>query len=213
METRPDEYVPAAGHDWLLPFYDPVCRFVLRERRFKQRLVEQTAPPDAGRVLDLGCGTATLTLMLQQRYPSAEIRGVDGDPKVLEIARRKVAAAGVRLELDRGLAYDLAYNDACFDRVVSSLVFHHLTPEHKRAAFREVKRILKPGGSLHVVDFGPPRSGIARFGARIFIRDQSLRDNFEGRLPEMMRGAGFAEVEECGRHVFFGGGLSFYRAC
>ena len=212
MESRPDEYVPAAGHDWLLPLYDPVCHFVLRERRFKERLVEQTAPPDRGRVLDLGCGTATLTLMLRQRYPSAEIRGVDGDPKVLEIARRKVAAAGVRLELDRGLAYDLAYNDASFDRVVSSLVFHHLTPEHKLAAFREVKRILKPGGSLHVVDFGRPRSGIARFGARIFIRDQSLRDNFEGRLPEMMRSAGFAEVEECGRHVFFGGGLCFYRA-
>lgn len=64
MESRPDEYVPAAGHDWLLPCYDPVCHFVLRERRFKERLVGQTAAPDGGRVLDLGCGTATLTLML-----------------------------------------------------------------------------------------------------------------------------------------------------
>jgi SAM-dependent methyltransferase len=207
---RPTGYVPAAGQDWLLPLYDPFLRWVMREDRFKGRLVREAHVPPGARVLDLGCGTATLTLLVERLHPDAKLVGLDGDPKVLEIARRKVESAGSRIALERGLAYDLPYPDASFDRVLSSMVFHHLTREHKVAALREVARVLAPGGELHVVDFGPS-DGLRARVMRLLERGQGVRDHLEGRFVDLMRGAGFADAEESGRHATPFSSLSFYR--
>lgn len=87
--------------------------------------------------------------------PSAERIATNGDEQILTIARRKIAKDGVKIQLDHGMAYALPYPDASFDRVVSSLVIHHLTPDNKQRTFQEAFRILKPEGELHVLDFGP----------------------------------------------------------
>jgi len=57
----------------------------------------------------------------------------------------------------KGLSYDLPYPDDAFDRVLSSLVFHHMTHKRKVESLHEVRRILKPGGALFIVDFANPR--------------------------------------------------------
>jgi SAM-dependent methyltransferase len=207
---RPAGYVPAAGQDWLLPFYDPFLRWVMREDRFKSRLLREAQVPRGARVLDLGCGTATLTLLVERMHPDAKVIGLDGDPKVLEVARRKVEAAGSRIVLERGLCYDLPYPDASFDRVLSSMVFHHLTREHKVETLREVARVLAPGGQLHVVDFGPS-DGLHGRVMRLLERGQDMRDHLEGRFVDLMRGAGFADAGESGRHGTPFSSLSFYR--
>ena len=149
-------YVPALGLDWLTRFYDPVIRLTLREEAFKRSLVAHTALRPAHDVLDLGCGTATLTMMLKDACPAARVTGIDGDPTVLELARAKIAAAGLAVELRHGMAYDLPFPDASFDRVVSSLVFHHLADTDKARAFAEAHRVLRSGGELHVADWGKP---------------------------------------------------------
>jgi ubiquinone/menaquinone biosynthesis C-methylase UbiE len=82
-------------------------------------------------VLDLGCGTATLTILIKQLQPGAEVVGLDGDSKILTIAEAKVAQADVDLTLDQGLANNMPYRDQSFDRVVSSLVIHHLSETQK----------------------------------------------------------------------------------
>jgi ubiquinone/menaquinone biosynthesis C-methylase UbiE len=207
---RPAGYVPAAGQDWLLPLYDPFLRWVMREGVFKTRLVREARIAPGQRVLDLGCGTATLTLLVERLHPDARVTGVDGDPKVLEIARRKVEAAGSRIGLDRGLAYELQYPDASFDRVLSSMVFHHLTPQHKLQTLREVARVLAPGGSLHVVDFGPTTPLRERLMG-LFEHGQNVRDSLEGRLVDLMREAGFYDATETGRHRSPLVSLSFHR--
>jgi SAM-dependent methyltransferase len=207
---RPAGYVPAAGRDWLLPLYDPFLRWVMRESVFKTRLVREARIAAGQRVLDLGCGTATLTLLVERLHPEARVTGVDGDPKVLELARRKAGAAGSRIVLERGLAYELPYADASFDRVLSSMVFHHLTPGHKVETLREVARVLAPGGSLHVVDFGPTTPLRERLMG-LFEHGQNVRDVLEGRLVELMRGAGFGDAAESGRHRTPLASLSFYR--
>ena len=94
------------------------------------------------RVLDLGCGTGTLTIMIKQAHPEAEVVGLDGDPAVLEIARTKAMQAGVKISLDHGMAFHPPYQDNSFDRVLSSLVIHHLTTENKQRAMHEIYRIL-----------------------------------------------------------------------
>ena len=207
---RPAGYVPAAGQDWLLPLYDPFLRWVMREGTFKTRLVEEADLASGQRVLDLGCGTATLTLLVERMRPGVRVTGIDGDPKVLEIARRKAEAAGSRITLDHGLAYELPYPDASFDRVLSSMVFHHLTPQHKLETLREVLRVLAPGGSLHVVDFGPSTPLRERLMG-LFEHGQNVRDSLAGRLPELMRQAGLCDAAETGRHRTPLASLSFYR--
>jgi ubiquinone/menaquinone biosynthesis C-methylase UbiE len=140
-------YVPALGVEFLTPFYDPLVAATTRERIFKRQLIAQAAVRDGERVLDLGCGTGTLAIWLKQTVPGALVTGVDADEAVLTRARRKALQAGVEVRLDRAMAEQLPYPDASFERVVSSLFFHHLQPNEKRVTLREVYRVLAPGGA------------------------------------------------------------------
>jgi ubiquinone/menaquinone biosynthesis C-methylase UbiE len=207
-----DKYIPALGHDRLTPLYDALVGTLMREKILKAALIRQARILPGHRVLDLGCGTATLTLMLKQAEPEAEVVGLDGDEQVLAIARTKVARAGVDIRFDQGMAYALPYPDASFDRVVSSLVIHHLTSGNKQRAFQEAFRILRPEGELHILDFGPPRHLWARLLSPLMGVFEEAGDNVSGRLPVMMRSAGFERVETPADYGVVFGTLSLYRA-
>jgi ubiquinone/menaquinone biosynthesis C-methylase UbiE len=198
----PADYVPAAGHDWLLPLYDPLSRLLVRDHAPRRRLLREAALQPGERVLDLGCGTGTLLLLAARMHPDVTLTGVDGDEKALAIARRKLARAGVAVRLDTALADRLPYPDAGFDHVFSTAVFHHLAPEERERALREVRRMLRPGGTFRLADFGPASSLLARLTGHLFhASSERTRDVFEGGLPQRMREAGFAEVGEHGRHA------------
>jgi ubiquinone/menaquinone biosynthesis C-methylase UbiE len=207
-----DRYIPALSHDWLTPLYDPLIGLFMREARSKGRLIAQARLLAGHRVLDLGCGTGTLAIMIKRAEPGAEVVGLDGDPQVLEIARAKATKAGVEVRLDRGMAFDLPYADGSFDRVVSSLVLHHLSTRAKRETFAEVARVLAPGGELHVVDFGPPRGLYGHFAARLMSRSEELAVNVEGRLPDLFGEAGLEDVVETGHFGTLFATLAYYRA-
>ena len=209
-DARPAGYIPAAGHDRFLALYDPALRWLMREDVFKQRLVREANIRPGQRVLDLGCGTATLTILIARLHPDADVIGIDGDPKVLALANRKVTAAGSRVRLDQGLATELPYPDESFDRVVSSLVLHHLTRDDKSRTLAEVHRVLRANGSCHIVDFGPPSSRIGQLLSHLVHRGERLRDNVDGRLPALLDSAGFRNVEHRGQHTTPFGALAFY---
>lgn len=197
IETTKD-YVPALRFDWLTRFYDPVIRLMTREKTFKNLLIQQARMGAQDRVLDVGCGTGTLAIWIKQRHPGVEVVGLDGDAEILERARRKASRYRVSLSLDEGLSYALPYEDASFDRVFSSLFFHHLSTTDKTRSFAEILRVLKPGGSLHVADWGVPTGRLMR---SLFLFIQTLngfantRDNLKGMLPRLMQGVGFDEVD------------------
>ncbi len=208
--SQKNSYIPALRYKALTPFYDSLMR-VMREEEFKRRLIEQAKIKKGQRVLDLGCGTATLTMMIKQAHPEAEVIGVDGDPEVLAIGREKAAGAGVGITLDYGMAFQLPYPDESFDRVVSSLVIHHLASDDKRRAFKEVLRVLKSKGEFYILDFGKPHTLMANLIALVAQRLEQTADNIKGLLPAMLREAGFVEVEVVENFMNVVGTLSIFR--
>jgi ubiquinone/menaquinone biosynthesis C-methylase UbiE len=203
-------YIHAFGPAVLTRFYDPLIR-LMREDQFKGRLVDLARIEAGQRVLDVGCGTGTLALLIQRRHPGVEVHGVDGDPKILEIAGEKAARAGAPLKLAHAMAWELPYADSTFDRVVSSLVFHHLVTSDKRRAAREILRVLRPGGELLLADFGPPRTRRGRAIAWMLRGFEEAADNLGGRLPGLIEGAGFSEVAEIDRFQTIIGPIAYLR--
>lgn len=203
-------YVPGMGHHHLLPLYDPLSR-LLGVAAIHRPLVDQAAVRPGQRLLEIGCGTGNLALLVARLHPGVEVTGLDPDRRALARARRKAARRGTPVRWDRGFAQELPYPDATFDRVLSSLMLHHLEADDKVAALREARRVLRPGGTLHVVDLaaaGAPRGLVAR----IVHRRPRLAGTFEDRIPALLEEAGFADPAQVDHRDHRFGPLSYYRA-
>lgn len=214
MNNINDKYTPALSYDFLTPLYDPIVALTTREKTFKRELLRQVDLRAGMQTLDLGCGTATLTVAMKQSCRQAEVFGLDGDAKILELARRKVEKAGLEIALDAGLSYKMPYADGFFDSVVSSLFFHHLTPENKRKTLAEVLRVLKPSGSLHVADWGKPANLLMKIASLPvqWLDGATTKDSFGGKLPELMTQAGFTAINETANFGTFFGTIRLHKA-
>jgi ubiquinone/menaquinone biosynthesis C-methylase UbiE len=214
MSTPTDRFVPALGADWLTPFYDIAARLV-GERRFKRRLVAIAGIAPGHDVLDLGCGTGTLALMVHRACPQARITGLDIDPRILGMARRKLSRAGVNVTLQQGSATAPPFSDGSFDRILTTLMLHHLSTEQKRQTLAAARRLLRPGGELHIADFGKPHNLLMRIlatGVRLLDGAGNTAANLRGELPSLVAASGFAEVAETERWMTPFGSLTFVRA-
>ena len=131
---------------------------------------------------------------------------------VADVARaeRKAQRAAVSVQLDRGFSDELPYPAASFDRVFSSFMFHHLKPPEKQKTLSEALRVLAPGGSLQLVDLGGSESRTDGLLARLLHSSENLRDNIEGRIPDLMTAAGFADASEIGHRATVFGRITYY---
>jgi ubiquinone/menaquinone biosynthesis C-methylase UbiE len=205
-------YIPALSFSWLTPLYDPLMRLLMREDEIRRSSLQQMTLRSGMRVLDVGCGTGTLAILIRQAERDISVTGLDGDPTILARAADKAARAGVFIDWALGLAIDLPYADQSFDRVVSSLVMHHLVVPDKERALQEAHRVLRPGGELHVIDFGPPTDRYTRMAAAVMRHLEQAAAQFDGLLPEMIRAVGFAEPEAGHRFTVLFGPLASLRA-
>jgi ubiquinone/menaquinone biosynthesis C-methylase UbiE len=215
LNPSSEPYVHALRFRSLTRFYDRVLRATLKEEKFKGLLVEQARVRPGHRVLDLGCGTGTLTVLLKQAAPQATVVGLDGDTETLGLAREKAARESVEIQFHEALAWDAPFETASFDRVVSSLVFHHLTAENKRRTLRRIREWLRPGGELHVADWGRAQDLLMRLAflpVQLLDGFETTSDSVRGLLMPLMREAGFEEVSETRRERTVFGTLSLYRA-
>jgi ubiquinone/menaquinone biosynthesis C-methylase UbiE len=198
MAASQSRYVPAAGRSAFTGAYDAVLSLTMREGRWRPLLRDRIVAhvPPGGRIVDVGAGTGTLAIAIVAARLDADVIGVDGDPKVLDRARRKRGAEPVSWRT--GLAGELDLEDASADAVVMSLVLHHLGPDAKRAALADVHRVLRPTGRLHVADWGRPHDPLMRAAfAAVQLLDgvEGTRDHAAGRLPTFLRDAGFTDVQ------------------
>src|SRR5262245_15260837 len=184
-------YIPAAGHGWFLPLYDPIVA-LLGGGGARRALLDRAGLGSTHRVLDVGCGTGTLAVLIKRAYPQVDVVGLDPDHQALERARRKVARAGVQVRFDRGYADELPYAAGSFDHVFSSLMLHHLDEPAKAGTLREIHRVLAPGGALHVLDFATPRA--------------------EDGLLSLLRQAGFVDARVAGHRRMLFASMAYYEA-
>lgn len=189
-------YVPANGRFLPTALYDRSIAITMREGAWRPRLVRDVLNGDPREVLDLGCGTGTLAVAMARAAGRARITGIDGDAEILDIARAKEGSEGIAFVA--GLADALPFDVGSFDRVVCSLLLHHLDPAVKRAALAEARRVLRSGGRLHVADFGRSHDPLMRIlfaGLQVLDGFANTADHPAGRLPAMIETAGFHSVE------------------
>jgi ubiquinone/menaquinone biosynthesis C-methylase UbiE len=164
-----------------------------REGAFRERQLDLAGVTTGESVLDVGCGTGTLAIAAARRVgETGAVTGVDPSAELLARAGKKARRAGVRVALATAGGESLPFADASFDLVLSTLVFHHLSHDSLRSSAHEIRRVLKPGGRLLVVDIGGPQEN----GARTMHAPQGRHVGFDldavaKRLPHV----GFEVVE------------------
>jgi demethylmenaquinone methyltransferase/2-methoxy-6-polyprenyl-1,4-benzoquinol methylase len=194
---------------------------------WRRELVRRAAP--AGRCLDLGCGTGDLTDALLAD-PAARVTGFDLTRAMLQGARARLrrAGGGERARLVQGDAEQLPFSDRAFDTVVSSFLMRNVGD--RPSAYREVARVLKPGGRFLQLELAKPESPLFRAAFLLYFRHgmprlaalfSPHRDSFQylaesidrwpqpAQVGEEIKGGGFASVEQV-RELF--GGVALHIA-
>jgi len=211
----PAAYIPALKYHFVTPIYDWFIRLTMPEMKVKNQLVQQAKLQAGEKILDFGCGTATLTLLIEEQCTNCTVIGLDTDTQILAMAKKKLSQKKSAITL---LIYEgktLPFPDGTFDKVLSSWVFHHLTAPQKIAAFKEINRVLKPKGELHIADWGKAETKLMKFlffVVQVFDNFYTTNDNVKGKLPQLIQKGGFRQAEVLGNQSTLFGTLSYFKA-
>jgi ubiquinone/menaquinone biosynthesis C-methylase UbiE len=197
--------------NWMAPFYDWLClRFGLGVP-FRKETLRYATLTSGELVLDVGCGTGVLTRMAAEAVgPSGKAIGIDPAPKMISLARKNAAFFSNSAEFRLAVIENLPFDNETFDAVLSSAMIHHLPPDLKHAGLLEVKRVLKPGGRLVVVDIDRPANPQWWIIVWPLLIMPTTREQLAGRLASYFTKAGFDPVNRVGRWM---GILSFWLVC
>lgn len=175
--------------------YDPVTQYVLppNETLVRQGLLDRIRVKPR-RILDLGCGTGSTTLMLKQTFPQAQVIGLDLSPYMLVRAEDKANKAGLDIQWRHGNAEHTGFPDASFDLVTASLLFHETPPAVTQAILLECFRLLTVGGEVLILDGSQKTLRNLDWLNNIF-EEPYIRDFAAGSVDAWMGKAGFEAVQ------------------
>lgn len=175
--------------------YDPITQYVLppNETWVRKALIERIQGQPR-RILDLGCGTGSTTLLLKKAFPNAEVIGLDLSPYMLIVAEDKARQAGVEIRWQHGNAEQTGFPDASFDLVTASLLFHETPPLIACNILQEGFRLLRAGGEALVLDGNQSTLRQTDWLTQVF-EEPYIKDYAAGNLGRWMETAGFAEVQ------------------
>jgi demethylmenaquinone methyltransferase/2-methoxy-6-polyprenyl-1,4-benzoquinol methylase/phosphoethanolamine N-methyltransferase len=159
----------------------------------RDKLVKLAAPVPGETVLDVGCGTGTLTIAIHAGVAPGEVHGIDASPEMIAVAVRKAAEAALDIDFRVAVVEELPFPDDRFDLVTSSLMLHHLPDDLKRRALAEIRRVLRPGGRFVAMDMASESH--SRLGHLLSVFGHTRGDDIAGKVGPMMRDAGFEHVE------------------
>lgn len=202
MTRRNDmKYIPALGYKWLTKFYDFGVMLIMPEKKIRNKLIDDLNPQKGEKILEFGFGTGQNLVLGKKKSLNAEFIGLDIDPKVKRIAEQKIKSKNLEIRL---VLYDgnrFPFKDNEFDKVFSSLVFHHLDATTKAHCMHEIYRVLRHNGNLIIGDWGKPKTKLRRilfYLVQILDGFKTTQENVEGKIPKYMENSGFKDVEEVG---------------
>lgn len=187
-------FVPALGRTWLTPLYDPLIRSWSAAARIRSSVIAALELRPGLRILELGAGPGRLAIQIKRGQPEVEVDAIDVDPSMVARAQRNAAGLDIAF---RAADMTCLPDAGCYDRVYSTMVFHHLAPAAKVAALATARRLLRPDGHFVVADFGRPRDPLqwALFTAIQQPLDgvRNTSPHRDGRYERALRDA-FSEV-------------------
>lgn len=203
-------HTPGIPLDIFAPIYDRYCPLIGLGRAFRKKTLGFAEVKPGESVLDVGCGTGVLTrLAALAAGQTGYAVGIDPAAKMLEVARKNALREGSRAEFRLAVIEDLPFDDNRFDCVLSSAMLHHLPPDLKVKGLLEVKRVLRPGGRLVLVDVDKPT--VFLWWALIWplLFWSFTKDQVKGNLGALFSSGGFSAAEKAGS---WGGFLGFWKA-
>jgi len=185
----------------LAQFYDPLINFIFYlpcggENYFRKRCVNFASPAEGGQVLDVCCGTGTLTSLIAHHIgPNGQVIGVDTSESALEIARTKTQNLPVTLL--RVSAENLPFDSSRFGKCFISFGLHHMPRQARQNTLKEIHRTLTAAGSLFVVDYNLPKRALARLMTRALVK----LDESEEACRMLMNSSLLKEIEQAGLEI------------
>lgn len=176
--------------------YDLIVKLLTlgREKALRAQTIRHAVIPQGAAVLDVGCGTGTLTLLAKAEAGEAgQVYGINAAPEMIAVARQKAAQKRLSVDFQTGLIEALPFEDATFDVVLSSMMFHHLPPDLKQRGMSEIYRVLKPGGRLLIVDMKRPTTHAQRWTLMALVHHASIHDVFD--LLPIMKQIGYVNAQ------------------
>jgi len=175
--------------------YDPITQYVLppNETWVRQGLIDSIKGTPR-RILDLGCGTGSTTLMLKQAFPQAQVIGLDLSPYMLVMAEHKAKTAGLNIQWCHGNAEETGFPEASFDLVTASLLFHETPPTAAKSILREGFRILTAGGEVLILDGNQKTLRQVDWLTEVF-EEPYIKDYAASSVDAGMGAAGFEAVQ------------------
>jgi len=197
--TDKKEFIPALGYDWLTAYYDLAIKLTMPEKRFRNRLMDEVNPNSNEKILEFGFGTGQNLVIGKLRNSNTKFYGLDIDPKVKRMVESRLKSKNLNIPLKLYDGGKFPFKSNNFDKVFSSLVFHHLDTKVKKHCLKEINRVLKPGGLLIIGDWGKPKSKFRRilfYIVQLLDGFKTTQANVEGKLPVFMTECGFQNVNE-----------------
>ncbi len=213
--TKPDSHTPPLGHKALTPLYDIVIAALTREGTWRRKFVRVIAPKLSDRIIDIGSGTGSLAMALNETLPRITYVGVDPDEEAVRRARKKTARLGSHIRFEIGyFSADTSYFGEPPNKIVSSLVLHQVPVDEKERIIRDIYRTLPAGGKVCIADYGFQKPGLMRLLFRITVQAldgvEDTQPNAEGVIPEILEQSGFSHVSEAFRIPTLTGTISIY---
>ena len=170
QDTLISEEENRAMFDRIAKNYDAANRAISLglDRGWRRKTVRQLKPVRSGRYLDVGTGTGDLVFEILRQSADVVVDGIDPSEQMLAIARDKAARRGIgdAVSFIAADALDLPMESETYDGVVSGFCFRNI--ERRQKALGEMRRVLKPGGRLVILEATYPESALVRLGYRMY---------------------------------------------